>query len=341
MKFRGKPLVHLMRGGAPDKIMFKLVPEYDLMKHDNCNLVSISKDKITSILSRYGNEYIMPADEGDIRYANQLNLPTELSSRIILPQDKDGRIIEYDKYVPKDSMIYTELGKNTDVKYPDFCSLTFDEFKSKYENNLGALDGKAIKTATGSGSRGVFLICKERIGLGGKYVEELTPAQFKSFMDFAEHEGKCNILVQDISPALLKCNTDFIIRDGKLITYKWDIVNQSQQFTNWDNFHVYRNKYTDTIMSQITKFLCSKGIYNAFMNFESFTDFENETYMVEFNWRYSNTTFEYQAFNKDLIELYLDKKEWFSPLDKKIRCSRYWRCIQYEQIPNYIDSSCL
>jgi hypothetical protein len=37
MKFRGKPLVHLMRGGAPDKIMFKLVSEKDIQISQNPN----------------------------------------------------------------------------------------------------------------------------------------------------------------------------------------------------------------------------------------------------------------------------------------------------------------
>lgn len=338
------PIVHLMRGGAPDKAMFYYLPAFNLIKHDFTNLVSYSKSEIYSILRN--NEWILPADEGDIKHANKIYDPNELvdQSHILLPQiqlpDDSYKVIDYDKFVPKDSQVYANLELKTGIIYPRYNSLSLSEFINNWTlddlNNLKG--GIALKSTTGSGSRGVWLIDEDRVSLGGKYTDKLTDIQYNNFIEFCKKEN-CNILIQSLIPnkpgKLLKCNTDFIIRDGKLLSYKWDLVNQAQQFTNWDNFNVIRSEYTDKVMNNLVNYLVNDcGICNGILNFESFSDLKSETYMIEINWRLSNSIFEYQALGVDAVTIYLENNNFEVPYGSH-QAIRYWQCAFKDNIDGY------
>lgn len=334
-----KVIVHQMRAGAPDKAMLAHLNELDYIKHDFTNLVDVSVDDILDIGD--AGQYILPADEGDIKYANQIkdkmiHLGFD-QSFILLPciTDDEGHkyIIDYNTYIPKDNELYQTIEEETGVKYAKFTSYSIDEFLSL---DLDRTEKCAYKTTTGSGSRGVLLIDPDRINLGMKYRESLTDSDLNSFIEFARKEN-CNIMIQDLianDPNLLKINVDFAIREGNLLGYKWDIVNQSQQFTNWDNLTIIRNQFTDKIMKLISSHLVSYGISDALMNFEAFSDMNSVIWLIEFNWRYSNSMFECQAFDCDLVYNYINGIPFAIPFGE-YKAIRYWQCMLYEDIPNY------
>lgn len=341
-------IVHQLRAGAPDKINLWTDKSYQLLKHDNTNLIDYSFDELSDLMNTA--QYILPADEGDILHANkEFECGLINQSFILLPQvyaSVNGltylKVIDHDSFVPKDSKIYEDLEYCTGIRYPKFTKISREEYECQYEE-LGK--EIAIKSTSGSGSRGVLLVSDdpERLKLGGKWIREIDDITHKEFMKFCDNE-KCDIIIQDLIPlkdkegkTLLKCNTDFVIRDGNLLGYKWDNVNQSQQFTNWDNGTFERNEYTDEVMEGITEYLTSKGIVNAIMNFESYSNLEDETWMVEFNWRYSNSMFEAQAFNIDLVGQYLKNEDFELPYGTH-KFSRYWQCALYSKIPGYNKS---
>lgn len=328
-KILGKPIVIQLRAGAPDKCGIWTDGSYELLKLDNINLVDFDTSDL--LFCYHLGMYILPADEGDIYHINELKIGIidPIDSLIMLPRSSSG-VINYDEYVPKDSSVYENLEKFTTIKYPKSETLTLDQFMMSYSpDNLSKC---AIKTTTGSGSRGVWIIDPERAELGHKCVSKLTDIQYKEFIQEAEkQEGM--VMIQELCPSeLLKCNTDFVIRDGRLMGYKWDLVNQSQQFTNWDNGYFIRNKYTDKLMKKVVKYLVEEcGITDAIMNFESFSDLESTTWMIEFNWRYSNSMFETQAVRIDLISSYINKVPFELP-EGYLKYIRYWQCKLYHDL---------
>lgn len=341
-----QPTVHQMRSGAPDKVELFTLPTHRLNKHDNTNLVSFTYSELVDKIE--AREYLLPADEADIKYANDFESARGSSlGYILLPQVRDDngniRIIDYNKFVPKDSKVYMNLRAATGIIYPDILTLTPEQFQYHVQSHL--VDGKyhikdvAIKTTTGSGSRGVLLIDPSRVHLGGKYRSELTNADLSDLFYFAKKEG-CNIMLQQLipnRPDLLKCNTDFIIKNGELLGYKWEVVNQAQQFTNWDNSDIVYSPYTDHVMKFLVNYLVQEcGIVNAIMNFESFSNMIDETWMIEFNYRYSNSMFELQAFGTDVVSIYLEGTK-FRPQDGTYREVRYWQCALYNNIKDYHD----
>lgn len=325
-------IVHQCRSGAPDKIMLWTDGSYDLRKHDNTNLVCYTEEQLLEIGLR--GEYILPADEGDIKHANAVSDFVLEQDFIMLPQVFDGefnKVIDYQKFVPKNSDVYKNLEAATGVIYPQFETYTRGELLNK---SYQIFDKVALKTTTGSGSRGVWIIDRDRVRLGNKCVDKLTKDNMDNFMSFCINEN-CDIILQELCPInLLKCNTDFVIKEGRLITYKWDCVNQDQQFTNWDNGEFIRTEYTDSIMAKITAYLVSLGIVNAIMNFESYSNLIDETWMIEFNWRYSNSMFEGQALGIDLISSYLTGMAESVPMGKH-KFSRFWQCKLYSEIKDY------
>lgn len=336
-----EPIVHQLRGGAPDKIQLWTSGTYELKMHDNTNLVNYTAKDLCELFNK--GELILPADEGDIKHANNISRDMwELGcdqSRILLPlidySEGYSMVIPYELYVPKDSKVYEELGLYTNIRYAEYASTDIDGFLNYIHNNES--EPMAYKTATGSGSRGVLLVDPSRTHLGGKYRDYLSNSEINQFINFARKEN-CNILIQKLipnKPELKKINVDFAIRDGKLLGYKWDIVNQAQQFTNWDNGYFHKSVYSDAIMDQVAWYLTHQcGITDALMNFEAFSDMESEIWMVEFNWRYSNSMFEGQALGIDLIDCYINKKYFDYPYgDRKF--SRYWQCKLYDNMPNY------
>lgn len=322
-------VVHMMRGAAPDKFNMWTDKSYEMINHDFTNLVDYSEEEIEALDEK--GEYIISADEGDILHVNKF---TKNHSSIILPKDRDGKVIEYKKYIPKDSRLYNIFQTDKVFRYAPFYTLSLDELKRKIHNH-DYHNEVAIKTVTGSGSRGVILVTKnkELLNLGGKYVTDVeSSAMWIDFVKFAEKEG-CDIMIQDLIPFkehdLTKVNVDFVIRNGKLLGYKWTATDPQAVFTNWNWGEHVRCEYTDKVMDHVTKILVDYGIHDALMNFEAFSNYINETWLVEFNWRFSNSTFEGQAAKVDLISSYLNE-EPFSMVYGRHKFSRYWQCMYYD-----------
>jgi len=332
-----KPIVHQMRAGAPDKIQIWTDGSYILKKHDKTNLVDYDKEDL--LLMANDGEFILPADEGDIRHANKLydsNAKFD-QSWIILPHNNIGdgycQVIPYDQYVPKNSEIYKNLEENTGIIYQPFQEFEIEEFENNWDDWETP---RAFKTTTGSGSRGVILLDPDRVHLGGKYVDVLRLDSMKKFIEFAKSEN-CKIIVQELvpnDPRLKKVNVDFVIREGKLLGYKWTRTDPTAVFTNWNFGWTVNTNYTNDVMQKIADYLISRGIYNAMMNFEAFTDMQSIMYLLEFNWRYSNSTFEDQAAKIDILGHYLYNKPFEFPIGEK-KFSRYWQCAYYDDMKDY------
>lgn len=325
----------MLRGASPDKFNVWTDRSYKMINHDFTNLVDYTEEEIRTLDNK--GEYIISADEGDIRHVNKF---TELHPSIILPKDANGKVIEYNMYIPKDSPIYQKLQLDPIFMYAPFDVMSLDKLKRRVHHN-DIRKGVAIKTVTGSGSRGVMLFTgrEELLSLGGKYTTEIEgTAMWYDFCKFAEKEN-CNIMVQELIPFidhhLTKANVDFVIRNGKLIGYKWTATDPSAVFTNWNWGEHVNIEYTDKVMDYVVKVLVDHGIYDALMNFEAFTNYVNETWLVEFNWRYSNSTFEGQAAKVDLISSYLNNKPFEMPKGRN-KFSRYWQCMYYDDNPHLI-----
>lgn len=330
-----KPIVHVFRYGAPDKFMRWTDGSYDVSAHDNVNLVDLNDEAIFNMVK--SNEFILPADEGDIKVANELIGIDQ--KYILLPQLKDGTIIEYDAYVPKHSIIYRQLSIYTDFRYMFFSVMNIGDFLNKWTpeslNNLKS--GVAIKSTTGSGSRGVIILDKKRAKYGGSFTTKITQSQYDKFISFCKKEN-CKIMLQNLIPMrddLKKINVDFVIRNGRLLGYIWTVPNQTQLQTNWDNGYMTRTGYTDFMMDQLIDYLVNQcGIENAIMNFEAFSNMHDEMILVEFNWRYSNSMFQAEAFGIDLVGQYLKNKYFKIPIGNHEFC-RHWRCDLYDSDPIY------
>lgn len=345
-------IVHQMRGGAPDKIQLYHKENVGLIHHDFCNLVDYNRDELSAILDK--GEYILPADEGDISHVNSLDAEKSLKHQelIMLPLTarKGGRVkkvITYKDFVPKDSKVYSNLSQKTRFKYMPFRVYSTEEAEKFMKACIGKGIKAAYKTATGSGSRGVLLVDKDRLYLGGKYVEDLTAENVEEFINFAksqnfEDQKGTRVLVQDLipnDPSLHKINVDFFIRESRLIGYKWTETDPTAVFTNWNWGTFVRNGWTDDTMYELANFLTRFCfITDAFMNFEAFYDRAGRIYMVEFNWRYSNSTFEYQAFGVDPIYNYINNIDFLEAIPNgRYKFSRYWQCKLYENVDNYIE----
>lgn len=325
--------VILFRGGAPDKIQLYHCNDIRIEKLNNKNLVDISIDQIEELMNK--NIYLLPADEFDILKANEVyNITGNDQSHILLPQvkcDKGYKVINYNDCVPKDSLAYKNLTSSIGVYYPKSKTWLVDDFKMRVTEiiEMGTNYKGAIKGTVGSGSRTVWLINKDGVKYGGRYYDRLTPELsdeiFQSVMDDY-------IIEQELIPfedkKLKKVNVDFIIKNGKLLGYKWDEVDQKSLFTNWDQGFFRDNDYIRSMMNHISDYLVRQlGIQNAIMNFEAFSDMKNETWLVEFNWRYSNSMFEWSAVGIDPIACYLNDIKCFIDeeyLNKEFK--RYWKC---------------
>lgn len=328
--------VHMMRGGAPDKFgLYPLKESYELIKMDRMNLVDID-ESVLDYMDLMG-DYIISADEGDIIYANKLMRDHPC---IILPRTKSG-IIKYDQYVRKDSPIYRRLTEDNVFTYPKYQIIKYDDFEKAVSSGdfseFEKLTEVAFKTTTGSGSRGVLLVTEDqtRLAFGNKYIPkfDINNPIVNDFIDFNMKE-KADIMIQNFIPFveknLLKVNVDFIIKGGMLYGYKWTVPDPHALFTNWNfGWHVF-TEYTENIMNYITGILTDEyDIEDALMNFEAFSDMKSETWLVEFNWRYSNSTFESYAAGVDMIDCYIYNKTFDMPRGWN-KFNRYWRCGYYQ-----------
>lgn len=324
-------VVHMMRGAAPDKFSMWTDRSYKMINHDFTNLVDYTEDEVKALADK--GEYIISADEGDIRHANSFK---ESYKSIILPRNSEGNIIDYDEFIPKNSRLYQSLQYDPIFKYAPFEIVSISKLKQLVHYGDQGID-VAIKTCTGSGSRGVVLVTEdpEKLKLGGKYVSpaELEDSSiYSDFLKFVEKEN-CEIMIQELIPFrehdLRKVNVDFVIRNGRLLGYKWTETDPSAVFTNWNwGYHV-NTGYTDHIMQHVAKVLRDNGVTDALMNFEAFSNYETETWLVEFNWRYSNSTFEGQAAAVDLISCYLHGDRFEMPRGRH-KFARYWQCGYYD-----------
>lgn len=328
-------VIHQLRAGAPDKFALHHSKKCVYVKHDFTNLVDMSEVELYRLTT--GPQYILPADEGDILKANKFSGRVD-QSHILLPQHEiTGKVIDYYDFVPKNSIIYRDF-MNSDKMfyYPQFETVDVDNFDAKhlFDKIKSNYPKAAFKSTTGSGSRGVWIVDPDRVHLGGKFIPEMTVDIFTKFIEYCR-DNKCNFIIQEVTdPSLLKVNVDFVIRDRRLLGYKWDVVNQSQQFTNWDTGEFVRNKYTDEVMNRVVSELVAFGVSDAIMNFEAASDLEHTTQLIEFNWRYSNSMFEWQALGIDPIQQYLDNKDFMSaiPMDSRLKFTRYWQCKLYTEL---------
>lgn len=327
-----KVTVHLMRGGAPDKIALAHSSYYNLVRHDNTNIVGMDINDLLKFTSDHN--YILPADEMDIKAVNKLILNYEINqTHILLPQDPKGNIIDYNKFVPKDSKFYQDMigHKGYLPIYPNFDRISIPRFIEWSENPDNRKLPVAIKTVTGSGSRGVKLIDKNCLHYGGKYISELTDSDVDDLIEFAKSQGNCDLIIQDLIPfrqlGLKKVNVDIIMKHGSLLGYKWDEVDQHSLFTNWDQGYFRNNAYIQDLMNDFEYHLNSHGIYNGLLNFEAFSNMKDTTYLIEVNWRYSNSMFEWQAAGIDPIMSMLYELPCSIPdecLNRQFK--RYWQC---------------
>lgn len=346
-----KSIVHLMRGGAPDKVNLPDGLYHELVKHDHTNLVDYTDLELTELINK--GDYILPADEGDIIRANKFDANSKLRTKNILLPQFLGHVINYDEFVPKDSEIYTDLPEYLMIYMP-FKSFLQTEVKEldEYIHSLGNHSPSgfefrfpiAVKSTTGSGSRGVILYDPDRVNLGGKYymgqIEDPYYELVEPVVRFARSEGpNCKIMIQELipnDPELTKINVDFVIREGKLLGYMWTITDPEAVFTNWNWCYIFRNEWTDRLMHELVDYLHSKGITDAIMNFEAFSDNESMIYLVEFNWRYSNSMFQSLAYGINLIDSYLMKLEFGFPYGKD-KLYRTWTPKRLIDINGYVD----
>lgn len=327
-----KLTVHLLRGGAPDKIALAHSPYYKLVKHDNTNIVGMSLEDLCKYTE--GNNYILPADEMDIKAVNEVNgNPDVDQSHILLPQDLLGNVINYDKFVPKDSNFYRSLAnpKGNLPIYPQTTRMSISQFIEWSNDPDNACKLVAIKTATGSGSRGVKLVDESCLNYGGKYIPKLTKSDVNDIVEFAASQNNCDILIQELIPfrqlGLKKVNVDIVMKHGNMLGYKWDEVDQHSLFTNWDQGYFRDNCYIKELMNNFEYHLRNHGVCHGLLNFEAFSNMKDTTYLVEVNWRYSNSTFEWMAAGIDPIMCLLFSHPCSIPdecLDRQFK--RYWQC---------------
>ena len=338
------------RAGAPDKS--KLFHHANIKYHkvNGYNMADMDKELIDYWLGK--GYWLLPADEGDIKIANSLYGD---QSHIMLPQVKvstpEGsvlKVIPY-SYVNKDSGVYKHLEEKTGMKYLKSKIMTveeFEDFVSVYEDKPyeKIFEECAIKTTTGSGSRGVLVCSKYAFEHKMEYYHEYaTYEDLQRIISFAKSEVEggrdCKIMIQDLIPTnLVKVNCDFCIRNGKLLGYRWDIPEHGSNFTNWNWLTVVHNIPTDRWMKNITDYLINDcGIENAIMNFEAYqtTDLL-ELYMVEFNWRYSNSAFTSQAFNIDMVSCYVHNTPFSFPVGET-SVLRYWQAATRSSFGYEID----
>lgn len=317
------------RAGAPDKFRQFTSGEYVLVKLDNKNLVDLSLDD----LKRVDNHtYFLSTSELDIPYA--ATLPKDIQKRCMLPQTAEG-IINYEKFVPKDSKFYKELELHTDFFYGLQYVFYPRDFKDIYEH-LKSEDKFALKVTKGSGgSRGVVVINSERIPQGSarEQYQTLTETLVKSVIDVA-NEYQANIMVQKLSyPNLVgykKYCAEYILRNGKLVVYKWEEpVGDS---TNYDHLTIIRNDYTDKMIEQLANYMLSLGITDGIFGIDGYTNYEDFCSICEQNWRQENCLFEFEALGLDFIEMYLHPEvDWLSKVPYgEHKVIRYWRAAIFD-----------
>lgn len=340
--------VYILRGGAPDKANLSS-DKYNYIKLNNTNLVDLAPDYIDKICSL---GYVLPADEGDIKYCNKCSINYH---NVLLPRTAAG-IIDYG-IVHKDSYIYKNIMQDTMNRNEYSCTIhttpkldtsnIFNYIKQEAIRFIEDGNDITIKTTTGSGSRGVIVVDREMASAGVfNYHSEISEDMFNKLEVFYNKEKlinkDCKLVIERTLPvykAFHKVNCDFIIKDCELKYYKFDIPEGNCNFTNWDWLTVVRNSITDKIMSTISKYLIGHGITDAIMNFEGFIDnYANEDkkfdfYLIEFNWRYSNSMFESLALGVNMIDTYIDGLiPDVSSQPKLTRIVRSWLPVKYDSL---------
>lgn len=337
--------VAIMRSGAPDKALLgtESTDKYQFIRYNGYNLNELSTEEIKDLINN--DIYIFCSDEKDIEKANKIVDEVPDQSKIILPLIKD-KVIPY-SYVDKDSDVYNTIEKDIGVIVPHKTVYSISEFEDKIVSpnkyNKGyILTECAIKTTLGSGSRGVIICNKEAYDKKMfNYHEGATYDDLLKLVNYARDydESSIKIIIQDLIPiSTNKVSTNFVIRNGKLLGYMWQHPEKGSNFTNWNWEDMITNEHTDKYMNDIANWLINKyKITDAFMNFEAFvTDDFSKLYLVEFNWRYSNCTFASMAFGIDLLDCYLNNKEFRFP-EGNHKVLRYWKAVRYEDIGFYKD----
>lgn len=317
------------RAGAPDKFRQFTSGEYVLVKLNNKNLVDLSLDDLKRVDD---HTYFLSTSELDIPYA--ATLPKHIQKRCMLPQTAKG-IIDYEKFVPKDSQFYQNLENVTGFFYGLKQVYHPSEFCFIYDN-LRYDDKYALKVTKGTGgSRGVVVINSSRIPQGGarEQYQTLTKALVDSVIEVA-NEYSANIMVQKLSyPNLIdyrKFCAEYILRNGKLVVYKWEEpVGDS---TNYDHLTIIRNEFTDEWINKLVNYMLSLGITDGIFGIDGYTDYHDFCSICEQNWRQENCLFEFEALGLDFIEMYLHPEvDWLSKVPYgEHKVIRYWRAAIFD-----------
>ena len=338
----------MLRAGAPDKMLYQCggkehQSEFEMIRHNNCNLRDIPID----IINKWtlNNEYIIPADEPDIKFVNEHDNEIKNQEYIMLPHSKNGHIMSY-KHVPKDSDYYKNLFKNTGIHYPESVVYSAEEFEEYMKSGI-ELKECAIKSSTGSGSRGVYICSQYAVEQGweGNYHSSAKYNDIKHIIDYTKKyrdtDGECSIKVEKLIPLNYhKITVDFIIRDGKCLAYEWPDT-YPDNFTFFWASDVYKTDTTDKYMNRLCSYLSSLGITDGVLDFEGFMNEDcSEVWMCEMNWRWCGCYPDSLVWKDDKGEQF----EWLKNYITKVpmhqpkgvhRIKRYWNTILEQNIPNY------
>lgn len=316
------------RAGAPDKFMKFTSGDYELIQRDGVNLRDYSVQEVSSVDD---DTWFLSADEGDIEFA--MNLPADVQKRVMLPQTADG-IINFKKFVPKDSEFYQNLSKRTLFSYPIREIIKAEQFPLLYDMMKDS-DRYVIKVAQGSGSRGVIVVNSDRVPQPGarEQYQLLIKDKVDEVIELATKRC-CNIVIQDLAYTDLvnqeKYDLSIIIRHGKLVAYHWS--HPDNDSTNWDHGEFIRSEFTDKAVNSLVNYLKDCNITDGFFNLDGYTNYKDFLTLIEINWRLANCVFIFEAWGLDYIDMYLnpDKDNWNSKIPYgKYPYLRYWRCSLY------------
>jgi len=327
--------IYQFRAGAPDKYRMWTNGQYELIKIDGCNL----KDYPLEVIDHLDNQtYCICTSEDDIKYASQLK--SSMQQRLFLPLS-NGKLINYDDFVPKDSKFYQGiLNQKTDFYYPLIDSWTVSQFVDNINELRSNSPKLVLKVQKGSGSRGVYVINNERQPQAGSREQytELTDYLINELINYAV-ESDSNILIQTLAYRDLsidtKYNCNFMIRNGKLLLYKWNKPDNDS--TNYDHAIFIRNEFTDSVINSLVNYMVNDcGVTDGLFGVDGYTDYKNYISMIETNWRHENSFFEFEAYGIDFIDAYLNPDKYnmdWIPFGE-YPFIRYWRCSMFNPIKN-------
>ena len=319
------PNIVQFEANAPDKYCYGQVTNANLIQKDRRDM------KDYPIIYNDGSTMYLPVNDRDILYAKQY--PLYIQRSIILPQCADG-VIDFYKFVPKNSEFYQTLEAETGLKYRILNTYTADQFGSlydRYKDNPKFV----LKTTLGWGSYGVIVMNQDRVPQAGarEQYQQLNKSTVDKIVSVAEHLG-CEIIEQEFAyneVTNIKYNLNIIFRGSELVAYKFDIPENDS--TNFNHAVFVRSEFTDELASKVVKYLVSKGCTDGIIGVEGYTDMKSEASVCEFNFRCDNSMFTFEVFGLDFIRMYVypDEENWMDKIPYgNTPYIRYWRACKYE-----------